>query len=100
MMPNPNVKSRIVVDGAIRLKQSPEIQAKLLALRQCIHARYSAELTSASFFRRCIIRWRMALEYRRGEKQILPSSESLYVHTLWPRTQITPRHSPTTEPPS
>jgi hypothetical protein len=73
------MKSHIVVDGWMRLRESPEFQAKLRALRQSIHARHATELASSGFFRRCIIRWRMAMEYRREQRQIVPSSQSLYI---------------------
>jgi hypothetical protein len=72
------MKTRIVVDGEMRLRESPEFQAKLHALRESIRARHAAELSSATFFRCCIIRWQMAREYRRERRQIVPSSQSLY----------------------
>ena|SRR2546422_998184 len=72
------MKPRFVADGAMRLKQSPEFQAKLRALRESVRARHETELSSAGFLRRCIIRWRMALEYRRERRSIVPSSQSLY----------------------
>ena len=72
------MKSHVVVDGEVRLRESPEFQAKLRALRDSINARYAAEFSCANFFRRCIIRWRMAMAYRRERRQIVPSSQSLY----------------------
>lgn len=72
------MKPQFVADGEMRLKQSPEFQAKLRALRESIHACYAAELSSADFFRRCLLRWRIAMEYRRERRHIVPSSQSLY----------------------
>ena len=76
------MKSHIIADGESKLKRAPEFQAKLRALQESIHARYAAELSSARFFRRCILRWRIAMEYRRERRQIVPSSQSLYIQAL------------------
>ena len=68
----------IVADGEDRLKQSPEFKAMLRALRESIRARHSAELSAAGFVRRCLVGWRMAKEYRRERRRIVPSPGSLY----------------------
>jgi hypothetical protein len=72
------MKQRFVADGQTRSEESPEFQAKLRALRESIHARYAAELSTAGFFRQFIVRWRMAYEYRRERRSFAPSPQSLY----------------------
>jgi hypothetical protein len=72
------MKPRFVADGEARLKQSADSQAKLRALREAICARHAAELLSAGFFRRWLVKWRIELEYRRERDQIVPSPQSLY----------------------
>lgn len=72
------MKPRIVADGEMRLMQSPEVQAKLRALRETVRARHAAELSSAGFFRGCLLEWRIAMEYRRERRSIIPSAQSLY----------------------
>jgi len=69
---------RFTADGAQRLRETPEFRARLRALRESIEARYAAELAEAYFFRRLILRWRMAAEFRRERRKIEPSAESLY----------------------
>jgi hypothetical protein len=76
------MKTHIVADGEKRLKGSSEFNAKLRVLRQDIRARHESELAIAGFFRRCIIRWRMALEYRRERRNMVPSSRSLYSSSI------------------
>src|SRR5262245_33459580 len=80
------MKPRFVVDGRLRLERSPEFQSKLRALRESIRARHEAELSSTGFFQHLIIRWRMALEYRRERRSIVPSSQSLYSSGVVTRT--------------
>ena len=72
------MKSRIVADGASRLRQSPEFQARLRELRDSVRARHSAELAEAGFFRQLLLRWRIAAEFRRERRKIEPSPGSLY----------------------
>jgi hypothetical protein len=71
------VKSQIVAGGALRLSQSREFLARLRALRESIRARYATELAGAGFFRKCLLHWRMALEYRHKRREIVPSPYSL-----------------------
>ena len=72
------MKPRFVADGAVRLEQSEEFQARLRELRERIHKKYAAELSTAGLVRRCVLRWRIAIEYRREEQRIVPSSQALY----------------------
>ena len=72
------MKNPIATGAERRLKQSPEFRAKLRALRQSIRSRHESELAAAGFFRRCIIRSRMVVEYWRERRSIVPSSRSLY----------------------
>ena len=73
------MKSRFVYNGAQRLRKSKEFQSRLHELRDSIRARHAAQLAVAGFFRRCVLHWRMAAEYRRERKLIIPSPQSLYV---------------------
>jgi hypothetical protein len=72
------MKPRFVADGAERLWRSEEFQAKLRALHDSIHAKYAAELSTAGLVRRCVLRWRIGVEFRRERQRIVPSSQSLY----------------------
>lgn len=73
------MKSQFVADGEDRWYASGDFQSKLGALRASVHARYAAEFGEAGIFRRLVLRCRMAIEYRRERRKILPSSESLYI---------------------
>jgi hypothetical protein len=73
-----SMKSRIVSDGESRLRSSPEFQARLRELRESIRARHAAEFAAAGFFRRFVLRWRMATEFRAERRKIEPSPGSLY----------------------
>lgn len=72
------MKPGIVNDGESRLRSSLEFQARLRELRDSVRARHSAEMAEAGFFRRLVLRWRMAAEYRRERRKIEPSPRSLY----------------------
>jgi len=72
------MKPGIVEDGGSRLRSSPEFQARLRALRETVRARHAAELAEAGFFRRLMLRWQIAAEYRRERRKIEPSPHSLY----------------------
>jgi hypothetical protein len=76
------MNARIVADGARRLRQSPELEANLQALRASIYARYADEWARAGFLRRRLIKWKMTAEYRRESRHILPSAQSLYVSAV------------------
>jgi len=73
-----HMKLQIIEDGPERLRQSEELQVRLRQLRGSIRARYAAEFSEARFLRRCWLRWRMVVEYRRERKRIVPSPHSLY----------------------
>ena len=68
----------IVADGESRLTKSPEFQARLRVLRESIEARHAEELQRAGLFRRLVLRWQMAAEFRRERQKIEPSPGSLY----------------------
>ena len=72
------MKHQIVSDGAERLRRSPEFQARLRELRQTIQARHAAELSQAGLFRRLVLRWQIAVEFRRERRTLVPSAHSLY----------------------
>ena len=74
------MKAHIVSDGESRLRGSPEFQARLRELRESIRARYGAELAEAGFFRRLVLQWRIAREFRCERRKIEPSPSSLYSH--------------------
>jgi hypothetical protein len=93
------MKPRFVADGASRLEQSEEFQARLRALRGRILEKYAAELSTAGLLRRCILRWRIAVEYRQEEKRILPSSQALYSSGInWQALTIQFRTTPALTP--
>ena len=73
------MKDHIVADGAQRLRASQEFQARLQELQKHIRARHVHELKEAGFFRRLVLRWHIAWEYRRERRKIVPSAYSLYV---------------------
>lgn len=73
------MKPRFVADGGWRLRQSPEFQARLRELRESVRARHAAELAKAGLFRRLVLRWRIASEFRRERRKIEPSLKSLYL---------------------
>ncbi len=60
-----------------------EFKARLRALRQSIAARHATELAEAGFFGRLILHWRIAVEYRRARRKIVPSAHSLYVSNIF-----------------
>lgn len=70
---------RIVADGASRFSQDPQLQAQLAQLLASIRARYTAELAATGFFRRWLIRRRIAAEFRRERARLLPSPHALYL---------------------
>ena len=72
------MKQKIVSDGARRLGRSPELQARLRELRESIRARHAAQMAEAGLFHRLVLCWRMAAEYRRERRKIIPSDHALY----------------------
>jgi hypothetical protein len=68
----------IVADGQMRLRTSPEFQAKLRALRKSIRDRYATELASANLLQWYVLQYRIEMEYRRERRRIIPSLHSLY----------------------
>ncbi len=68
----------IVSDGEARVRRSLEFQARSRELRESIRARHAAGLAGAGCFRRFVLRWRMAAEFRAERRKIEPSPASLY----------------------
>ena len=78
LMNDEEMKTRFLADGESRLRGGLEFQARLRELRESIQARHAAELAAAGFFRRLLLRWRIAAEFRRERRKIEPSPGSLY----------------------
>ena len=72
------MKPGIVADGKSSLYQNKEFQSRLRELHEAIRKRHLAELATAGFFRRLVLRWRMAADFRRERRTITPSPQSLY----------------------
>ena len=72
------MQSDIVADGAERLRRDPKHQARLRELRESIRARNAEELARAGYLRRWLLRWRIAMEYRKERRKIVPSVHALY----------------------
>ena len=68
----------IVADGKSRLYRSKESLARSQQLREAIRKRHAAGLAAAGFFRRLVLRWRIAAEFRSERRKISPSPQSLY----------------------
>ena len=84
------MKVTIVEDGESRLRQSKEHQARLQELREASRARHAAEMAGAGFFRRLLLRWQFAAEFRRARRKIEPSPQSLYCSDI--AVSDSPRH--------
>ena len=78
------MKVKFVSNGAQRLERSPQFQVRLLELRQTIQARHAAEFAQAGFFRRLVLRWQIAIEFRRERRPLIPSVHSLYGSRIAP----------------
>ena len=72
------MNSAIVADGQSRLDRCPQREARLRALRQALYERHAAELARAGFFRRLVLRWRIAAELRRDRRKTSPSPQALF----------------------
>jgi hypothetical protein len=72
------MKTKISVGGAGRLAQTAEQQRRLAELRREIAARYAAELSRAGIFRRWVLHWHQAAEFRRERRKLEPSSDALF----------------------
>ena len=64
------------------MRSSPEFQVRLRQLRERIRARYAAEFAAAGIFRRLVLRWRMAAEFRAERRKVATSSGSLYTSQI------------------
>ncbi len=78
------MKLSFVAGGALRNRRSPDLPAKLQALRKAVAVRHADALAAADFAGRCRLRCRMALEYWRERRRIVPSLHPLY--SASPRT--------------
>ena len=58
------MKQRIVADGAGRVQENAEFQARLQQLRDSIRERHADEFARAGFIRRLMLRWQMEREFR------------------------------------
>jgi hypothetical protein len=47
-------------------------------LRENVQARYAEEFKAAGFFRRLLLRWRIAAEFKKERQKIGPSRYALY----------------------
>lgn len=72
------MKARIVADGPERLHGCPDFRTRLKELRESVEARYATEWAEAGFFGRLVLRWRIASEYRRERRKLVPSEYSLF----------------------
>jgi hypothetical protein len=72
------MKTQISVGGAGRLAQTAEQQRRLAELRLEIAARYAAELSRAGIFRRWVLHWHQAAEFRRERRKLEPSPAALF----------------------
>lgn len=79
------MKPHIVADGNLRLRQDKKFQTRLQELSNSIRARHVAELAKAGFFRRLVLRWRIATEVRKEQRKLKPSHQSLYISRIAPR---------------
>ncbi len=68
----------IVADGRQRMESDPKNQPRLQELHDSITARYAPELANAGFFRRLILRWHIAAEFRRERRKLAPAPGALY----------------------
>lgn len=73
-----NMKSKIVADGELRLRRDKNFKARLQALHDSVRAPHALEIAEAVFFRRLLLRWRIAAEFRKERQKIEPSPYSLY----------------------
>lgn len=76
------MKPHIVADGNLRLRQDKKFQAQLQELSNSIRARHAAELAKVGFFRRLVLRWRIAAEVRKEQRKLEPSHHSLYISRI------------------
>lgn len=70
--------SHFVADGESRWYASPEVDARLDALRREIDSRYATQMESAGLFRRLALHWYRWTDYLRERRLIVPSPESLF----------------------
>jgi hypothetical protein len=76
------MNSHIVEDGRNRLYGNKDFRASFQARQQelqaSIEAKYADELAAAGWLRRQVLRWRMAAEFRRERRKLVPSEASLF----------------------
>ena len=72
------MNNRFTADGPDHLRRSPELRARLAALRAEVEARHAPRLAAAGWFGRWVVRWSREREWRRARRALLPSLETLY----------------------
>jgi hypothetical protein len=72
------MKTHFVADGECRLRNSDSFRARERELHESICARYADQLSRAGFWRGCMVRVKMYLEFRRELRRLWPSREALY----------------------
>ena len=70
--------SHIVADGRVKLNQNEGYRSRLRELHESIRANYAVDFAEAGFFRRLVLRWRIAAEYRQERRRTKPSPQSLF----------------------
>jgi hypothetical protein len=71
------MRTGILPSSVHRLHSNPEFQARLRKLRESIEARHVAELADAGLFRRIVVNSRIAAEFRRERRKMVPSAHAL-----------------------
>ena len=72
------MKTHFVANGEWRLRTSEGFRARARELHASIRARYADQLYCAGFWRGCVIRANMFVEYRRERRRLSPSRKALY----------------------
>lgn len=65
--------------GPVRFETSESFQAQCRELRAQVRLQFSAQLASAGFFRRLMIRYQMHRAFQRAVADISPSSQALWL---------------------
>jgi hypothetical protein len=73
------LNTRFVADGEWRLRTSERFRARERELHLSICTRYAEQLAGAGFWRRCLIRMMILIEFRRERRRTLPSRGALYL---------------------
>jgi hypothetical protein len=71
------LKTGILPDSVSRHHSHPETRARLRELRAAIRARHAEELSAAGFWGGWRVEFRIAAEFRRERRAMVPSPEAL-----------------------